>query len=107
MTVIIKELIIKTTVIENGNKNLELDTIKLKNEIVKDCLYKLKKTGLAMPQPIKNIAAYFRLEKSRVLATDIIWGWVVCCCTVCSCFNIFARFTSGETNADSPNEVFK
>jgi hypothetical protein len=44
MTVIIKELIIKTTVIENGNKNLELDYIKLKNDIVKDCLHKLKKT---------------------------------------------------------------
>jgi hypothetical protein len=44
MTVIIKELIIRTTVIEDIHKSPQHDNIKLKNEIVKDCLDKLKKT---------------------------------------------------------------
>jgi hypothetical protein len=44
MTVIIKELIIKTAVVETINNNAALDNTKFKNEIVKDCLHKLKKT---------------------------------------------------------------
>ena len=45
MTVIIKELIIKTAVVEPMHGNTTLDTAKFKNEIVKDCLHKLKKTA--------------------------------------------------------------
>ena len=44
MTVIIKELVVKTTIVENKNSYSNLDTVELKNHIVKECLQKLKKT---------------------------------------------------------------
>lgn len=50
MTVIIKELIIKTAVVENINRNPDFNSTKLKNEIVKDCLNKLKKTATQKTQ---------------------------------------------------------
>ncbi len=43
MTVIIKELVVRTGVVENLDKQPGLDALKLKNDIIKDCLQELKK----------------------------------------------------------------
>ena len=44
MTVIIKELIVKTVVVENTHSNSSRDINNMKNEIVRDCMQKLKKS---------------------------------------------------------------
>ena len=44
MTVIVKELIVKTTLIEDLNTGPSINVVGLKNDIIKDCIHKLKKT---------------------------------------------------------------
>ena len=43
MTVIIKELIVKTNVVENINNKPKIDVQRLKNEVTRDCIQQLKK----------------------------------------------------------------
>ncbi|WP_452223624.1 DUF5908 family protein [Lacinutrix chionoecetis] len=45
MTVIIKELVVKTSIVENHNRNPDFDKNQFKNDIVKACLQKIKKTS--------------------------------------------------------------
>ena len=43
MTVIIKELVVRTAVVERKDQKDRIDTQKLKSEIVKECLHQLQK----------------------------------------------------------------
>lgn len=43
MTVIIKELVVRTGVVENKNTKASVDTSQLKSEIIQDCLKELNR----------------------------------------------------------------